>query len=663
MAHNSNKIFNSLNVVSEGSSYNTIGFLVSKSGSTANPGITSFTVRDDSSTGVNTLLPTAMLTVSGDCRITTLPTGGDLMVTADLAGNLFTQPIPGFPDFGTGCTLTGITVVGPVITFHLVGTGCTATTFTATTGQALGPYEYGTGTDAIQPILPGTNFANAQFSNIQGGVNNLIEAGSGWSNILGGISNRLINTSRWSSVGGGIDNRIDDSAVSSILGGHHNLINISGATNGYGLITAGFENTVLRRYGSVVNGTLNTVNHQFSAIIGAQNTTTNRTYTTFMEGLDVDTNRQSPNPDSQAFRYHGIFANNGNPGDVLTSVDALGNAQWRPIGIPPISGDCYVVSATTNSATCVTTFYLSGPGCGTVTAQTCNGSYSPYRPTGTDSIVPTVPGGGALNTNVITPGSNNSNIGGGVLNRILGGSTNSLIAGGRNNIIRTSAIWSNIGGGVANIIDDGQVSSIVGGHHNEINIAGFGIGYGFIGGGYENEVNAEYGSVINGSWNIVDHRYSTIASSANKTTDRAFTTFTEGLDVDTQRGGAGNAQAFRYHGQFANQGPLAGKVLTDIDGLGNAVWQDPTNPPQDPGCPFVSAFTTNSGCTLHLVNCTGGTFTADTCNSFGAISPYEYRAQQSISTVLPDASGLPHQLTLFPITKCSPIYKEEITIK
>ena len=44
---NLNKIFNSLNVVSEGSSYNTIGFLVSKSGSTANPGITSFVVRDD----------------------------------------------------------------------------------------------------------------------------------------------------------------------------------------------------------------------------------------------------------------------------------------------------------------------------------------------------------------------------------------------------------------------------------------------------------------------------------------------------------------------------------------------------------------------------------------------------------------------------------------
>ena len=113
---NLNKIFNSLNVVSEGDSYNTIGFLVSKSGSTMNPGMASFIVRDDGKTGVNTSLPTAMLTVSGDCRVTQLPTGGTLMVTADANGNLRTQPIPGFPDFGgSGCTLTGVTVSGPVI--------------------------------------------------------------------------------------------------------------------------------------------------------------------------------------------------------------------------------------------------------------------------------------------------------------------------------------------------------------------------------------------------------------------------------------------------------------------------------------------------------------------------------------------------------------------
>ena len=40
----------------------------------------------------------------------------------------------------------------------------------------------------------------------------------------------------------------------------------------------------------------------------------------------------------------------------------------------------------------------------------------------------------------------------------------------------------------------------------------------------------------------------------------------------------------------------------------------------------VSLYHTNSGCILNLVDCSGRTFTADTCHAFGALSPYEYRA-------------------------------------
>ena len=961
-----NKIFNSLNVVSEGNSYNSIGLLVSKSGTTANPGITSFIVRDDSTTGVNTRFPTETLTVSGTCRITDLPTGGRYMVTSDAAGKLYRNTLPGFPPFGdSGCSLTGITVLGPVITFYLAGSGCTATTFTASTSQSnITPYEFGLGVNAIQPILPGTNLSNAQLSNIQGGTNNLIEAGSGWSNILGGISNRLINTSRYSSVGGGIDNRIDESQVSSILGGHHNRINITGFTNGYGLITAGFENTVLRRYGSVINGALNTVIHDFSAIIGAQNTTTDRTYTTFMEGLDVNSNRGNGSPDGQAFRYYGgfanpgigrflsdvdglgnavwkdigfpdfggtgctltgitvvgqvitfhvagpdcsgntftastvganlspyewrandsistvvpaggsaldnfissgqfysntqgghsnkintagnsnfggqnaigggrlnviggtnvkvldgnvawsnigggfsnritgydqyymnisggrknqilnsgyghigggneniitastrsfigggesnhirpnsdygvigggvvnyiinndnsfigggsyntiyypnsviggggknaignstvgstkyagIFAGSGNtigrtaeysgivngsgnimddkysaiigaqdlttnrphttftegldidsnrggltnattlkyhgswaqPGlnYVLTDIDGSGNAQWQPLGIPSVSGDCYVVSATTNSATCVTTFYLSGVGCGTVTASTCDGSYSPYRPTGNQSIVPTIPGALAVGENIIDATSANSNVGGGVFNRIQTTSTNAVIAGGRLNRIINASQWSNIGGGVANMIDDSRVSSILGGHQNDINIAGFGNGYGLITAGFENLVSEAYGSIINGRDNIVQDQYSAIIGARAKTTDRTFTTFTEGLDVDSARAnGSPDGQAFRYHGGFANPG--LDRVLTDVDGLGNAVWKDIGFPDfGGTGCTITGITLIGNVITFGLQgpDCSGSTFTASTTT--GTISPYEY---------------------------------------
>ena len=182
-----------------------------------------------------------------------------------------------------------------------------------------------------------------------------------------------------------------------------------------------------------------------------------------MQGLDVNTDHDGV---TRPFKYHGTFANNGNPGYVLTAMDALGNASWQPVGIS-VSGDCYVVSATTNSATCVTTFYLSGPGCGTFTAQTCDGSYSPYRPTGDNSIVPTVPGPSAVNTNIIDNTSTNSNVGGGTHNRITDNSDTSVIAGGRGNRIINNSTWSNVGGGVANIIDNARVSSIVGGHHNE----------------------------------------------------------------------------------------------------------------------------------------------------------------------------------------------------
>jgi hypothetical protein len=506
-----NKIFNSLNVVSEGNSYNSIGLLVSKSGTTANPGITSFIVRDDSTTGVNTRFPTETLTVSGTCRITDLPTGGRYMVTSDAAGKLYRNTLPGFPPFGdSGCSLTGITVLGPVITFYLAGSGCTATTFTASTSQSnITPYEFGLGVNAIQPILPGTNLSNAQLSNIQGGTNNLIEAGSGWSNILGGISNRLINTSRYSSVGGGIDNRIDESQVSSILGGHHNRINITGFTNGYGLITAGFENTVLRRYGSVINGALNTVIHDFSAIIGAQNTTTDRTYTTFMEGLDVNSNRGNGSPDGQAFRYYGGFANPG-IGRFLSDVDGLGNAVWKDIGFPDFGGTgCTLTGITVVGQ--VITFHVAGPDCSgnTFTASTVGANLSPYEWRANDSISTVVPAGGSALDNFISSGQFYSNTQGGHSNKInTAGNSNfggqNAIGGGRLNVIGGTNVkvldgnvaWSNIGGGFSNRITgyDQYYMNISGGRKNQI----LNSGYGHIGGGNENIITASTRSFIGG---------------------------------------------------------------------------------------------------------------------------------------------------------------------
>ena len=485
-------------------------------------------------------------------------------------------------------------------------------------------------TGAAAPVSP-------NYSLITGGFSNTIEGGS-TSAIVGGTSNEITsNEPAHMFIGGGNSNFINNSSSSSIVGGQANMVQNSArggifggedntvTNSSYTSILGGFQNTINpgvgagTDYSAIVNGSDNTIQHLYSAIIGGGNLTTDRQYTTFMEGLDVNTTRGGLT-NAQAFKYHGTWAQPG-VNFVLTSVDNFGNAQWQPLGIPPVSGDCYVVSASTNSATCVTTFYLNGD-CGTVTASTCDGSFSPYRPTGTDSIVPTVPGVGGFGENIIDIASNNSNVGGGRFNRITDNSDSAVIAGGRSNRLRNGSQWSSIGGGVSNIIDDSRVSSIVGGHQNNINIAGFSNGYGLITGGFQNTVTEAYGSIINGRNNTVQDQYSAIIGSQNRTTDRAHTTFMEGLDVDTNRGGATNSQAFKYYGTFADPGPLPGKVLTDVDGLGNAVWMDLPNPSQNPDCPFVSAFTTNSGCILNLINCTGGTFTAETCNSFGGVSPY-----------------------------------------
>ena len=130
---NLNKIFNSLNVVSEGTTYNTIGLLVSKSGTTATPGVTSFIVRDDSKTGVNLHHPTSMLTVSGDCRITDLPTGGRFMVTADLIGKLHTAGMPVI-EVDPNCPIVSATSNNCILTLI----NCTGGTITADTCNTFG---------------------------------------------------------------------------------------------------------------------------------------------------------------------------------------------------------------------------------------------------------------------------------------------------------------------------------------------------------------------------------------------------------------------------------------------------------------------------------------------------------------------------------------------
>ena len=717
---------------------------------------------------------------------------GDVLTSVDTLGNATWKPL-GFPNFGSGCTLTGITQSAGVITYHLAGSGCTS--FTASTvGSNSSPYRYNIngGNNAIEPILPGNNFADAASSNIQGGDNNLIQVNSLNSSILGGQVNRIRNNSSWSNIGGGIQNTIDDSRVSSILGGFRNDILIPGLMQGYGLITAGFQNLVTEEYGTVINGSGNTVNDAYSVVIGSQGKTTDRQYTTFMEGLDVDTGRGGVT-NAQAFRYHGQFANNGNAGDVLTSTDAFGNAQWQPVTILDNDPNCPVVSAfTTNSGCTLNLVDCSG---NTVTADTCNqfGSYSPYEiGAGLDAIQPILPlgpvnknkangqwtnigggvgnriaipvatsniAGGAYNEivektagaligggqsnyitdssfggivvglqniireksdyatilggkdNVIAGDSNESSIGGGS-NNVISGSSSSMVGNGQNNtIIKASEAPSDnsfIGTGTFNTLSGSSISSIVSGSNNKITLSEgsmVGSGYGneisreehaFIGGGSNNtikgpsawkafigagmgntidpytryssivggfnnlitkgnEINKGWNSILGGEENTISGTsYSAIVNGKNNLIEdvgmvldsvaviggsniianRDNTTFMEGLDVNTNLNGPN--RPFRYHGTFAAEG-TPGHVLTSFNANGDAYWAEIPGGQVTlySGCPIMSAFTTNTGCTLNLVDCSGNTFSVDTCGTFGALSPYEYRANMSISTVLP----------------------------
>ena len=126
------------------------------------------------------------------------------------------------------------------------------------------------------------------------------------------------------------------------------------------------------------------------------------------------------------------------------------------------------------------------------------------------------------------------------------------------------------------------------------------------------------------------------------------TTHTNGLNVDTDS--VAGTRTFKYHGWYANEG--TGRILTS-DSIGNASWQDPGFIEGLTGdCVVSTAYTIN--CTLYMVtSCTGTTapnrllvgnhiaYTADTCHTFGGVSPYKYgMTTGSIDTTLPLSNNI-----------------------
>ena len=663
-----NNIFNSLRVISEGSNYDTTGFTVTHSGTSLLSTSTSFMVRDGGYVGIGTNLPkdglggNANLHVVGNARVTNIPVGGKTYLTTDLFGNILqNNSIPIVPTISGDCVITSAYTAGiSGCTLYLI-TSCTGNTapgrllvngyvsYTADTCSdfigGASPYQYGTGAGAIEPKLWSNNAA-AALSSIGGGSFNQTAFGSAYSRVGGGLGNWIVNDSIYSSILGGNTNKIDNAQYSNIGGGITNWILNSANSS----ILGGVGNVVTgTTYGAIINGFGNRVRHTNSAIIGISNTLSDDTHTTYVSGLNVNSGANA-----KYLKYHGALANPG-LGKVLVDSTGLGDAVWSN-GQPGATwtGDCAVVSAFTQGCLLYMITDCTGSTVGaiilngrvTYTADTCNQfGTGPYE----------YADGGFCSTNSIQPklGFNTisgytSNITGGIWNRIFGGCNtlySAIEGGGFYNTINAGSYYSSIMGGYRNQLGITTVPSttmpaaasslvtIINGQENRIS----GATYSTIVGGKYNKVigttstQVQYGVVINGVSNTVKHDGSVIMNGPNFITDDNYTTYTRGLNVNTVNS-TGGAKYFKYHGALANPG--FGKVLVDSTGFGDAVWADGGVYSFSGDQYVTSAYT--SGCTLYIVTNSGNTYTANTCNTFGGTSPYEYRGGvNSISTVLP----------------------------
>ena len=223
-------------------------------------------------------------------------------------------------------------------------------------------------------------------------------------------------------------------------------------------------------------------------------------------------------------------------------------------------------------------------------------------------------------------------IGSGYQNEIHGKDTYGMFIGaGRYNFI-TGSTDAIIGAGYRNRIEKGATASgIFTGIYNKI---------------LEKTVGTDplYSAIVNGSGNTIGDscQSSAIIGSNSRTATQSQTTYLRGLDALTNSS-AGDKK-FKYHGTWANTG--LNYILTDSDGSGNAQWRINTNPGVSwtGDCAVMSAYTT--GCTLFMqTNCTGSTpgaiivggyitYTANTCNTFGNISPYRYGLNSAIEPIL-----------------------------
>ena len=366
------------------------------------------------------------------------------------------------------------------------------------------PFEYGTGSESIQPIL-GNNVASGLKSSIGGGYNNT--ASDNFTTIGGGIFNTASCGS--STVGGGGYNTASGE-YSTVSGGRYNC-----STNRFSNIGGGSFNTVSSLYSVIGGGRMNNASSYFSSISGGVCNNTCGYCNTHILGSNIC-----------ATQADTTFTNCISAQNLTSGCAVQVGANNVLISVPttPSLNNIFIIGSGTGSTercglsnqaignySVVTggKFNSAYGNFSTISGGICNCTYSDF-----DTIAGgqhnvtlscySIIGGGSYNT---TSG-NNSSISGGFCNSA--SNSFSIIGGGENNI--SSALCSIVGGGSCNIASA---------EHS------------FVGGGYCNNSSAIHGSITGGAYNNISGCYSIIGGGCSNIVSSNFSGIVGGVNNNT----------------------------------------------------------------------------------------------------------------------------------
>jgi hypothetical protein len=324
------------------------------------------------------------------------------------------------------------------------------------------------------------NRTSASFSSILGGYFNSVTGNYG--TIAGGQSN--LASGSWSFVGGGLSNRAFGT-FSTVTAGANNVVSSSAS---YGSIGGGGLNQIGGLYATIAGGNSNTASGNYANIGGGNSNRTMQDFSTISGG-------NSNNAGGFASTIGGGINNvssgqhsfiGGGKDNIATGMSAIvagglsNNASGMSSGIS--SGQSNAVSGSHSS--------ISGGLNNRITAIGANISGGINNSLSADYS--TISGG---STNIIA--ANFGTISGGGSNVITNTATFSTISGGQNNIVQGR--FSGIVGGFANFISQNSSSNISGGDSNQITQVSSGnSNNSVISGGRRNIISNSSFSSING---------------------------------------------------------------------------------------------------------------------------------------------------------------------